>query len=322
MLPHIHLLGFKIPSYSLMIAIGFCSFLIWMYFALTKIEKVSAETHIRMLLVSVAGFAILGISAYIFNGIFHSIEKGKLVFGGITWLGGVIGGFPATLFLIHKFVPEAKGRELRFLSLIIPGIVLAHGIGRIGCFLGGCCYGAPTDSIFGVRFPEGSTAAEKYPSLGGGSVPLLPTQLFEAVFEIALFVVMLFGRKKLSNHNVELYCYAYGVFRFVLEFFRADNRGSTGIFLTPSQLICVILWISATLIILYKNGKIFKKLAEKSLKWQEEYKATLKKKNEHRLCCQVLSSANALRELNKLYKEEILTKEEYEKKKAELLERF
>lgn len=322
MFPRLTIGEFEIPMYSLMVAIGAVAYIIYMYITFTRFEKVTQDTLIRMLVVSIAGFAILGASAYFFDALFHSIEEKKLVMGGITWLGGVIGAFPATVFLIHKFVPEAKGRALYFFSLVVPGIVLAHAFGRVGCFFGGCCYGQVTDSWLGVSFPPDSTAAHKHPAPNGWSLPVLPTQLIEAVFEFILFTVMLVLRKKTKKYNIEIYCFAYGVFRFTLEFFRGDSRGASGLGISPSQVISILLWIAATLLILYRNGKIFQKLAKKCEEWQEEYKLDLiKKKHDHR-CCAVLSATNALRELQKLCDEGVISKDEFEKTKAKILDRL
>lgn len=322
MFPRLTIGEIEIPMYSLFVALGAVAYIIYMYIAFTRFEKVTQDTLNRMLVVSIVGFAILGASAYFFDALFHSIEEKKLVMGGITWLGGVIGAFPATIFLIHKFVPEAKGRALQFFSLVVPGIVLAHALGRVGCFFGGCCYGQVTDSWLGVRFPPGSTAAKNHPSASGWSQPVLPTQLIEAVFELMLFIVMVVLRKKTKKNNIEIYCYAYGLFRFILEFFRGDSRGASGLGLSPSQVISIILWISATLLILFRNGKIFHKLAKKCEEWQEEYKLDMvKKKHDHR-CCAVLSATNALRELQKLCDEGVITKAEFEKTKAKILDRL
>ncbi len=311
MLRKITIAGIDIPMYSAMIAVGALAYLIYIYFTFTRYKTVKTDTLNRLLGVSVIGFAVLGISAFVFDAIFHSIDEGKLVAGGITWLGGVIGAFPAVVVLLHKLVPEAKGNALEFFSLMVPGIVLAHAFGRIGCFFGGCCYGQETNSALGVLFPDPDLPHK-----------VLPTQLFEAVFEFVLFTVMLAFRKKTGKHNIEIYCFAYGVFRFIMEFFRGDNRGASGLGLSPSQIICILLWIAGTLLILYKNGKIFKNLAKKCEAWREEYKLDQIKRKEDRRCCAVLSAANALRELHKLSEEGVITKEEYEKKKAQLLDRM
>ena len=116
-------------------------------------------------------------------------------------------------------------------------IPAGHCLGRVGCFLGGCCFGKPTDSAFGVVFPEGSDPYGFY----GGAIAVHPTQLYEAAFLLALFFVLFFWLKK---DALPFYCILYGAWRFGIEFLRADDRGSLfGLPLSPSQVISVALFI-------------------------------------------------------------------------------
>ncbi|MBQ8885387.1 MAG: prolipoprotein diacylglyceryl transferase [Clostridia bacterium] len=301
--------------YSLMIFIGVIAYALVTIWLVEKREKTKRDEVTQLLVVSAAGFAVLGLSAYLFNALFHSIEERRLVFGGITWLGGVIGGFPAMVLLIHKYCPRFKGNALKYFDLLIPGIVLAHGFGRLGCFFGGCCFGAQTDSFLGVIFPEGSLAALKYPAPDGRSLPVYPTQLFESAFEFLLFGAMIIFYKKLRGHFLETYAFAYGAFRFALEFMRGDDRGATILFLTPSQWMSIVLITAGVLLILYSRGIIFKKLQEKTALWREEAKAYVPPRRTSR-------DIKILRELKELKDEGVITEEEFEAKKQEILARL
>ena len=270
MLPRIEIGVFKIPSFALMIWLGVMAFTFITIYILEKKEGTKKEITNRILIVCVIGLASLFVFALGFNSLFHSIASGKIKIGGITWLGGVLGAFPTMVLSLHFLCPKIKGRALEYFDYMIPGISLAHAFGRIGCFCGGCCHGGPTDSIFGVCFPQGSSAAIKYPGIDGKSVPVFPTQLFEAAFGLILFIVMIACYKRLRGHFLKTYCFSYGVFRFLAEFFRGDNRGSTGFALSPSQAMSIILIVIGILLVLYEKGKVFKKLRAKMQAYSEE----------------------------------------------------
>ena len=318
MLPAIHPFGIHVPMYGLMAVLGLCAYVVTYFVIVEKIEKVDRTSSNRLLLVSAIGFACLYIFAYLFNSLYHSIEKGKIVWGGITWLGGVLGAFPAILLCIHWLVPKARGNELRHFSHMVTGIVLGHAFGRLGCFLGGCCFGKVTDGPFGVIFPAGSTAALKYPGVDGASLPVYPTQLFEAVFELALFLVMVWGYKKLKEYNVSIYLGAYSVFRFLIEFLRGDDRGSLGAWLSPSQWSCILLLITSVLLVLFQRGLLFRRLNEKCAQWR----VTAQKTPTVIMGRHGMDHVAMLRELQKLRDEDIITAEEFQVKKEEILKRI
>ena len=90
-----------------------------------------------------------------------------------TIIGGLIGGVACFLIvyfvLVYWLKPQKyKIRLYQVISIIPCCILIGHAFGRVGCFFAGCCHGIQTDSIFGVRFPEGPP------------YPVHPTQLYEA----------------------------------------------------------------------------------------------------------------------------------------------
>lgn len=329
--------------YSLMVFVGAVAFVICFKVLVEKYERVDRITSNRLVFTSILGFVVLAVSAFIFNSIFHSIEEGKIVVGGITWLGGVIGLIPAMYYLIHVFVPKDRGNAINRFSTLLPGLVLAHAFGRLGCFFGGCCYGGLTDSFLGVSFPAGSAAGNQYPDTTSTatkvieveneagelvekilypSLPVLPTQLIEALFEILLFVTMVLLYKKYRKYNVEIYCFVYGTFRFVLEFFRGDDRGATGVGMSPSQFMCIILFAIGTLLILFRNKKVFKKLYHKCEVWRKTAASEPSYGNKPIFANSHVRTTDTIRELHKLMEEGIITEEEFKEKKAELLKKL
>ena len=99
---------------------------------------------------------------------------------------------------------------------------LVHMFGRIGCFLAGCCYGKPTNSMLGVTFTDQACYASPL------NTPLFPTQLMEALYIFLVMVILFFLKSKKQFHGqlFLLYLILYAIGRFVLEYFRGDaGRG-------------------------------------------------------------------------------------------------
>ena len=314
MYPYFYLFGIPIPAYGTFTAIGVAASIALFIWAERR-EGLRRYTVNRMIFAMIIGLIVMWISAFLFNSLFHSIELGEIRFGGITWLGGVIGCFIFMIIAFHVFVPEAKGNAFKYFSLMIPGMVLGHAFGRVGCFFAGCCFGRPTTSFLGVVFPEGSIAANTY----GYGTPVLPTQLFEAVFELALFVVMISTFKKTRYFECEIYMIAYGAFRFILEFFRGDDRGSTGFFLTPAQFFCVLMAVFGVFTILTRKGITFKKIHAKLLLWQNQAIEQME------IVDKQVEDSKAMESIGKLYElkqKGIISETEYEERKKKLLEKI
>ena len=314
MFPSFNVLGIHIPAYATFSFLGVVASIAW-FLKAQRAEGLRQYTVNRMIFAMLMGLIVMWVSAFLFNSLFHSIELGQIRFGGITWLGGVVGVFVFMIIAFHLFVPEAKGNAFKYFSLMIPGMVLGHAFGRVGCFFAGCCFGKPTTSCLGVVFPQGSIAAGKY----GYGTPVLPTQLFEALFELVFFLVMLFTLKKTRYYEVEIYMIGYGIFRFILEFFRGDDRGSTGFFLSPAQFICVLLAVAGVLIILTRKGVVFKKIHAKLLVWQAEAAKQME------IIDKQVEDGKAMDSIGKLYElkqKGLITEKEYEERKRELLKKI
>ena len=166
--------------------------------------------------------------------------------GGLTWYGGMLGGAGYAMYFLKK------ERFPRLEALDMGGNVLPLGLffGRLGCFFGGCCFGLPTDSAFGLSFPGWSPASETQwrlgllESAGHPSLPVIPAQLLEAggSLLIAWFcIAWLHPRKQFTGQVFCVSIALYALLRFVLEFLRADDRGDYG--LMTSQ------WISIGLVV-------------------------------------------------------------------------
>ncbi|MBN2358514.1 MAG: prolipoprotein diacylglyceryl transferase [Deltaproteobacteria bacterium] len=240
MLPTIHLFGLTIPIYGLCIATAVVfgyNLSSW----LGRRHPLGAD-HATTLYVAALPGAFVGIKAL------EVIVEGKLDWrAGGVFLGGFIGVVCSTLLVARwKKLPA-----LAAMDLLAPVGAANHFFGRLGCLAAGCCYGKPTSSGIGLEFPSASVAYQTlrhtHPELivGDRTVPLIPTQLIEALFELGLAAVLLALLLRKVRTGVVFGCYAvcYALFRFGIEFYRFDpERGYLidGV-LSTSQFISILL---------------------------------------------------------------------------------
>ena len=237
--------GLTVHGYGLCIGLGIAAalLLIWRRAEERKLDVKTVNTLV--LLILAAGFA----GAKLFFLFAHWSEfranpPGVLGSEGFVVYGGIVCGLGAAyLYCRKRSLPF-----LRWADCFVPGVALAQGFGRIGCFLAGCCFGKPTDSIFGVVFPAGSAAP--------AGVPLWPVQLFSAAGDLLLAGTLLLLEKKRRGDGLltGAYLLLYSVGRFLIEFLRADPRGAVGIFSTSQFIALFAAAAAAVILLLRKRG--------------------------------------------------------------------
>ena len=201
------------------------------------------------------GFAVL------FQAFYNYLAKGSFEIvrnTGATFYGGLIGG--TAMFIIIYFVAGHflyrdgyHAQNFRTVSDLAPAaITVAHGFGRLGCLMAGCCHGKVCDAWYALpmNIPGDGTAE---------LVKAVPVQLYEALFLFALSGILLLMFKKGKRYEMPVYMMAYACWRFVAELMRTDYRGATVVdFLSPSQLISVLLLAGGMILLaveLYVDGK-------------------------------------------------------------------
>lgn len=171
--------------------------------------------------------------------------------GGFVFYGGLIGAAAGVWIYCRIYKLSYKP----FLDLCAPLIPLVHAFGRIGCFLGGCCYGREYHGFGSVQFPYNAQIPEL------SEVPRIPVQLIEAGCNFLMSGVLLYLAKKKHLRNGQLlgiYLIYYPVLRFITELLRGDAiRGHVGWFST-SQLISILL-LPAGLLLIRGKGLPFRK---------------------------------------------------------------
>jgi len=169
--------------------------------------------------------------------------------GGLTFYGGLLLALPLGYRLLRREHFPVR-RALDMGGLVIPvGLVF----GRMGCLLGGCCFGQPFSGPGALRFPGGSpasvaqAAAGLLPHAHAPSLPVHPTQLYEAFGSFGLALALYFwlhGRKRYDGQVFVAFLGGYAALRFLIEFARADDRGAL-LGLSTSQWIGLLLAAAA-----------------------------------------------------------------------------
>ncbi len=163
---------------------------------------------------------------------------------GVTFYGWLLG----TIFFYFTYAKAVHESPAFLLNCFLPSFSIAQAFGRIGCYLGGCCYGIPS-KFFGVKYPPGSLPYAKYPD-----IPLLPIQIIESTYLIVIFLVLF--KKIRFQDRASWYLLLVSAGRFFFEFLRGDNRGSLGISIfSPAQCISIVLFCIAIFIILTKKRR-------------------------------------------------------------------
>lgn len=190
-------------------------------------------------------------SAVLFQALYNIEKYGEFRIDtstGATFYGGLIGGAAAFLviyFLVGYFYfGEKRDHTKNFWHVADIGaisIAVAHGFGRIGCLMAGCCHGKVTDKWYGIY-------------MVAAKAKVVPIQLFEA---IVLFAIAAFCAYRLwqgHRDNLPLYMVVYGLWRFFIEYARTDYRGTTLVaFLTPSQLTAIFMIVGGVGVLVWRR---------------------------------------------------------------------
>lgn len=220
-------------SYGLMVALGF---LVGIGFALyfARKEGIKSESIIDLALLLIVS-SIIGARFFYVAGQWN-FYRGNLLEIFMIWRGGLVflGGLIFGLATLVYFASEKKIALRRLLDVVTPGALLGYAIGRIGCFLNGCCFGLPTKLPWGIVFPNDCLAGAYFPDRH-----LHPTQLYSVALVLIAFgiVLWLYPRKKFDGQVFFWGLILYSIYRLAVEFLRYSPIHWLS--LTPSQWIAL-----------------------------------------------------------------------------------
>lgn len=186
--------------------------------------------------------ALIGAKALLLVVDFDTFRQSPADLLSIMRSGGVFyGGLVLAVVVAFWYMAKHRMPFWPTCDVFAPGIALGHVTGRLGCLAAGCCYGKPTSVPWAIVFTDPKALANVGTPLG---IPLHPTQIYEALAELAILGVLLLLERRRKDapagQTFWLYLLLYAITRFIIEFYRGDPRGTVGMF-TTSQFISLLL---------------------------------------------------------------------------------
>lgn len=224
MLPFFKILGITIYTYPMLMGIAWGVAYHVMTNDLSKLDikfKYIIFFFLGLLVTSWIGAKVF----FIFST--QGISTDEFIFKSNFWLGGGFVFYGGLIFgILFLILFQYFNRlSIDFYNTLIPALCFGHAIGRIGCFLAGCCYGIATDSFIGVHMH---------------GVERIPVQIFESI--ALIFLGFIFQKKIRDRYLLLMYLGAYSLVRFCLEFMRGDKiRGVWVYHMSTSQIISLVI---------------------------------------------------------------------------------
>ena len=246
---------FKINLYDILFLLGLIAALV-VFDRLCAKKNVPVRVNKFYYILAIVSIGLGVLFAMLFQSVYNWIANGFKDFElrGMTFMGGLIGGVVTFLVGYKLFAKEEERRYLwRIVEFAPACVAIAHSLGRLGCLCAGCCYGKLTDLPFPLGadmhiYRDGHTYLEHR----------VPTQLFEAVFLLILFVVLMYLILKDKKWSLIVYTMSYSVFRFLIEYLRDDPRGELLGFMTPSQTQVLLLFLVGVFFLIMRLLKHYK----------------------------------------------------------------
>ena len=230
--------------YGIMIAVAIVVLVLWTLWQVKRGAKISYDTVFTAALVGIPSGIIMSRLLHVIDDWDHYRQNLGQIIGaeGLTIYGAVLGA-ALGIWIYSKF---SKFQFGYFTDLLAPGIILAQAIGRVGCTINGCCYGTATSLPWGIVY----TRPDSFAPLG---IAGHPTQVYEIIFALIVFVVLLKlrGRFKPDGSLFLIYLSLYSLWRLGIDFLRV---GTPFLFdLHQAQVVALIVLAITIPLLAYKT---------------------------------------------------------------------
>lgn len=213
-------------TYGVLVALAFLAGL-WVATRLGKRAGLNADAVSNLgIYCAIASIAGAKLMMFLVDIPYYARNPEQIFSLGTLQAGGVFyGGLIAALLVAWWYMRKTRLPGLKTADVFAPAVALGHGIGRIGCFTAGCCWGVECDRPWAVSFTDPTANSLVGVPL---NVRLHPTQLYEAAAEFLIFGILYrrFRKPHAPGLIIGLYLTLYGATRFIVEFFRFHEQGN------------------------------------------------------------------------------------------------
>ena len=215
---------FFIPTYGVLLAIAFLTAL-WLAGKLGSRVGLHADRIVDIgLIAALSGIAGAKLGMFLFDWDYFSQHPAQIFSLSTLQAAGVFQtGLLLSIAVSIWYMRRKQMPVLRTMDVFAPGIAIGHAIGRLGCFVAGCCWGTPTHLPWAVTF----TSQDSHERFGTPiNIPLHPSQLYESGAELIILGVLLamFRRPHRDGYIVAWYLVLYSLVRFLIEFVRNHEQ--------------------------------------------------------------------------------------------------
>jgi phosphatidylglycerol:prolipoprotein diacylglycerol transferase len=237
--------SFPIAWYSIMVALAVITLVAWALISVKKDRRLTYEMVLNTALVGIP-------SGVIFSRLLHVIDywdyyianPGQIIGGEGLSIWGAVLGAALGIWIFSLFYKKFSFSHMA--DILAPGIILAQAIGRVGCTLNGCCYGKPTDLPWAIVYTNPNTN-------GPIGIPVHPTQIYEIIYNLIVFGILLFLRKRLKPDGslFLVYLTLYSIWRLGIDFIRDGTPFLFG--LHQAQVISIIVLLIAVPLLVFRT---------------------------------------------------------------------
>lgn len=238
-----------LPTYLLFLSLLYCFLILYVF---RRAEARGENSRIALdfsLILMLAGFIVGRIFHVLYEAPQYYWPDWTRIFQ--FWQGGFVfyGGFLTAFITCWLYSYRQKLPFLAWADFFAPVFALGYGLGRISCFLAGCCYGRACRMPWGVKFPWDAQQIQRH-----------PTQLYAVGWELAVYGVLIVLEKRNLNERRPggiffQWVFLHSIGRLLMEYFRDDFRGSSLCGLSISSWVSLILMCVASCWLTFRSQK-------------------------------------------------------------------